>query len=86
MDWTAAWTLDSMVRGSAVLRDGALERELRESILTACGQRGGLMTRATANQIDTGAAHRPPPFPTVLALDPMLLAEFIFGSDPGYGV
>jgi hypothetical protein len=39
MDWTAVWTPDSMVLGSAVLRDGALERELRESILTACGQR-----------------------------------------------
>ena len=48
-------------------------------LLTACGERVGLVTRARAwaCQIDEGAAHRPPPFPPVLALDPWLL-ERIF--------
>ena len=31
--------------------------------------------RASACQFDEGAAHRPPPFPTVLALDPRLQGE-----------
>jgi hypothetical protein len=47
----------------------------RESILTACGERVGLMTRAAASQIKPGAAHSPPPFPTVLTLEPALPHE-----------
>ena len=49
MDWATACTMLDVL-GSAMPRDGALERELRESILTACGQRVGLMTRAAARQ------------------------------------
>jgi len=50
----------------------SLEQGPREITWTACGQRVGLMTRAAANQMDTGAAHMPPPFPTVLTLEPAL--------------
>jgi hypothetical protein len=54
--------------------------------LTAGGQRVGLVTRAAADQADSTAAHRPPPFPTVLALDLRLLADFLDlfpGSESG---
>ena len=53
-----------------VAPEGILERRPQENILTACGQRVGLMTRAAVNPIDSDAAHSPPPFPTVLALEP----------------
>jgi hypothetical protein len=48
-----------------------------QTLLTDCGERVGLVTRARAwaCQIDEGSAHRPPPFPPVLALDPMLQGE-----------
>jgi len=36
------------------------------------------MTRAAANQIDSDAAHSPPPFSTVLALEPSLHLENYF--------
>jgi hypothetical protein len=49
----------------------------------ACGQRVGLMTRAAVNQIDTGAVHRPPPFPTVLALDSEFPLKSLFGIEFG---
>ena len=38
---------------------------------TVCGQWVGLMTRVTVDEVDPGAAHRPPPLPTALALEPM---------------
>ena len=38
-----------------------LERQPREISRTACGQRGGLMTRALADKTDPDAAHKPPP-------------------------
>ena len=54
-----------------------LEREPREIAWTACGQRVGLMTRTEANRIDPGAAHSPPPFPTVLTLEPCSFVEYL---------
>jgi hypothetical protein len=78
MDWTAGKRAARWRRVRRCRLDGILERRSQESILTACGQRVGLMTRAAANAIDSDAAHSPPPFPTVLALDPILLAEFLF--------
>ena len=59
-----------------------LERRPEESILTTCGERVGLMTRAAADQIDPGAAHSPLPFPTVLALESSSITEdFIYFMD-----
>ncbi|HMG52203.1 MAG TPA: hypothetical protein VK601_01950, partial [Kofleriaceae bacterium] len=48
-----------------------------QTLLAACGERVGLVTRARAwaCQFDEGSAHMPPPFPTVLALDPRLQGE-----------
>jgi hypothetical protein len=56
-------TRDGSRLRSEMRRDGALERRSRESILTACGERGGPMTRAAASQIEPSAAHSPPLFP-----------------------
>ena len=55
----------------------SLDRRSLQTLLTACGERVGLVTRARAwaCQVDEGSAHRPPPFPPVLALDPMLHGE-----------
>jgi len=46
--------MDARVRAGEVLvpRRGSLERGPRESILTACGERVGLMTRAAASQVN----------------------------------
>jgi hypothetical protein len=38
-----------------------LDRTLAENLGPACGQRVGLMTRAAARQVDSGAAHKPSP-------------------------
>jgi hypothetical protein len=49
---------------------------------TACGERVGMMTRAAVSPVDPGAAHKPPPFPTVLGLEPGLRWKiFFFDSD-----
>src|SRR5262245_33647448 len=42
------------------------------SMWAACGERVGLMTRAAVDSINASAAHSPPPFPTVLTLEPRL--------------
>jgi len=64
---------------------GSLERRSLQTLLTACGERVGLMTRARAwaCQFDEGSAHSPPPLPTVLALDLMLHGERFHLSGKG---
>ncbi len=45
---------------NSLLPDRAtFERRPRKILVPACGQRIGMMTRATTSQIDTGAAHMP---------------------------
>jgi hypothetical protein len=39
------------------------------------------MTRAGADQVDSDAAHSPPPFPTVLALDLRIRGTVYFSLD-----
>jgi len=55
-----------------------LERRPREIFSTACGQRVGMMARATASQDDAGAAHMPLPLPKVLTLDQLRLGRIMF--------
>ena len=68
--------------GAAV--DESSSEGFQQIILTACGERGRLMTRAAANQIDSSRGSQPSfPFPTVLALELRLHGRgyFLLGSD-----
>ena len=53
------------------------------SAWTGCGQRVGLMTGATANQVDSSPLTILLPLPTSLTLEPMLQGELILSLEEG---